>query len=107
MVSNQELVEIQNLIIQDYSPNKIILFGSYAKGTATEKSDLDLLIISDIEKKIPRWKRGLSLRVKLSQYKIPRDLLFYSTDEVSHWIGVNNSFIDKVLKEGKILYEQI
>ncbi|MCB1177444.1 MAG: nucleotidyltransferase domain-containing protein [Leptospiraceae bacterium] len=106
MISKDQINEISEIIIKEYNPQKIVLFGSYAKGTAGKNSDLDLLIIADKEKEKPRWKRGLKLRLLLSKYTIPRDLLFYSSEEIAKWLNTPMSFVHTVLKEGKILYEQ-
>jgi uncharacterized protein len=106
MIAKEQIQEIREIIIREYNPKKIILFGSYAKGTANENSDLDLLIIADGEKDKPRWKRGLQVRLLLSKFSIPRDLLFYTSEEISRWVNTPMSFIHTILKEGKVLYEQ-
>lgn len=106
MISQNQIQEIQELIIKEYQPKKIILFGSYARGTAKENSDLDLLIVADTEKEKPRWKRGLKLRTLLSKYSFSRDLLFYTNEEIVSWINIPMSFVHTIYKEGKILYEQ-
>jgi len=106
MISQDQIQEIQELIIKEYQPEKIILFGSYARGTAKESSDLDLLIVADTEKEKPRWKRGLKIRILLSEYSFSRDLLFYTKEEIFYWINTPMSFVHTIYKEGKILYEQ-
>ena len=47
---NEELIkEIKNRIVSEVHPEKIILFGSYAYGTPTKDSDVDLLVIMPSE----------------------------------------------------------
>ena len=58
------------------------------------------------EKNIPRYKRGLDVRIKLAKVPVPKDILFYSTDEVAKWRGVKHTFVETVLNEGEVLYEQ-
>ena len=96
--------EITNIIISIASPDQIILFGSYAIGNNTEKSDLDLLIL----------KKGLKNNLKLidsiymalyeNKIKIPVDLLaidFNRYNELNDKIG----YIYKTIKEhGKVIY---
>ena len=106
MITNEEIKEIANIIYHDYEPDKIILFGSYAIGNATESSDLDILVISDKEKEKPRWKRGLSLLYKLRKYHFSKDLLFYSKEEIENWKEVDSAFITKITKSGIVLYER-
>ena len=82
----------------------IRVFGSFARGDADENSDLDLMIISDKEKNLPRYKRGLKLRIKLAEYCFKKDILFYTYDEIEKWEKVPNSFVNNVINEGVILY---
>ena len=56
MGSTEAIKIIVDKIISEYKPKKIILFGSYAYGTPTEDSDIDLLIVKDTdERPIDRW----------------------------------------------------
>ena len=75
MISSEEISNISEIIVNNYKPDKVILFGSYAQGTAEENSDLDLMIISDREKSLPRYKRGLKLRIQLSKYPFIKRIL--------------------------------
>ena len=45
MITENQIEEIKNIIVDVVQPQKVYLFGSYAKGNATETSDIDLLII--------------------------------------------------------------
>ena len=47
MVIQEQIDEIKRRIVENFKPEKIILFGSYADGNPKEDSDLDLLIIKD------------------------------------------------------------
>ncbi len=104
MISSEEIASVSKTIVNTYRPEKVILFGSYARETANESSDLDLLIISDREKELPRYKRGLKLRIKLAEYRFTKDILFYTYDEIVKWEKVPNSFVNNVIKEGIVLY---
>jgi predicted nucleotidyltransferase len=102
MVTKQQIDEIVKRIADNYHPEKIILFGSYAYGTPTEDSDLDLLIIKDTE--LPRRKRGREVRKHLRGMKIAIDLLVYTKQEVEEWRDVNTAFITTVMGKGKVLH---
>jgi uncharacterized protein len=104
MIDNDILDKMIETIKNNYQTDKIILFGSYARNEQKEESDVDILVISDSEKNLPRYKRGLKLRVLLSNYQIPKDILFYTKEEVEEWKNTPNSFIYNVLEEGKVLY---
>jgi len=102
MVTKQQIDEIVKRIADNYHPEKIVLFGSYAYGTPTEDSDLDLLIIKDTE--LPRRMRGREVRKHLRGMKIAVDLLVYTNQEVEEWRDVNTAFITTVMGKGKVLH---
>ncbi len=101
-----QIKQITRIIIDDYKPDKVILFGSRARGDLNPDSDIDILVVSDKEKKLPRYKRGLQVRVKLSGILIPKDILFYTHDDFSRWQNIKQSFISTVIREGVVLYER-
>ena len=109
MVNNREinkelLDEIVQKILVVTQPEKIILFGSYARGEATEESDLDLLIIQDSN--LPRHKRSTPIRLALMDIFMSKDIVVYTPEEVDEWKSASMSFIATVLREGKTLYEK-
>jgi predicted nucleotidyltransferase len=106
MKDNQTIKLITECIVREYQPDKIILFGSWARGDADEQSDIDLLVISDREERLPRYKRGLDVRLLLSQFQAPKDILFYTHKDVERWQDVPQTFINTVLSEGQVLYER-
>jgi len=106
METSEEISSIRDCIVRLYQPDKIILFGSRARDEADKHSDIDLLVISDREKHLPRYKRGLDVRLQLSEIKTPKDILFYTHEDVDRWKGSPQSFISTVLSEGAVLYER-
>ena len=106
MTFPEEIKTIRDRLVRFYHPDKIILFGSGARGNAGKRSDIDMLVISDREKHLPRQRRGLDMRLRLADIKTPKDILFYTHDDVKRWETVPQSFINRVLREGKVLYER-
>jgi predicted nucleotidyltransferase len=102
MITETQISNVINNIIDFMHPAKIILFGSYARGNARDDSDVDLLIIK--QSPLPRYKRCLGLRRRLRGNKIPLDPICYTPDEIEQWRDVPSSFIHTVLTEGKVLY---
>ena len=102
MVTQEQLNEITRRIVENFKPEKIVLFGSYAQGNSTEDSDLDLLIVKDSN--LPRYKRGREVRKYLRGLKVAIDLVVYTKDEIQKWSNVKTSFITTVMEKGKILY---
>ena len=75
-------------IAEAFSPEKIIIFGSVAKGTATEHSDLDILVVMDTELEFPY--REVEVRKVISNIQIPKDVLVltpseYAEDSENPW----------------------
>jgi uncharacterized protein len=98
------LDKIVSRVVVAYQPEKIILFGSYARGTATEDSDLDLLLIKQTNE--APVNRAREVRLSLREFLFPMDILVYTPDEFEESGGVKYSFISGIKKYGKILYEK-
>ena len=92
------------IIIDLYDPDKIILFGSYAKNAHTLQSDIDLLIIKDTD--IPKIYRGIEVLSALTRYPIKFDLLFYTNKELAEGLMQEYSFIRSIIRSGNILYQK-
>lgn len=97
-----EIRSIMNQIIYNYHPDRIILFGSCAKGQNTANSDIDLLIIKNTDK---RPIERLHEVHKPLDYNIPVDLLVYTPDEVEIYLSDETGFLSQILREGKVLYD--
>ena len=93
-------------IVEAVDPEQVYLFGSRATGEATDESDVDLLIV-EREPFGPERSRRRELshiRQALSSFRVPKDLLLYSADEVEYWKDSPNHVIGECLEEGRLLY---
>jgi uncharacterized protein len=101
------LIEM-NSIVQEVDPERIYLFGSRARGDARADSDIDLLIVESepFRPDHSRWQEIKRVRRVLSSYRIPKDILVYTTNEVAKWQYTVNHIIARALREGKLLYER-
>ena len=99
---SKEIRNITAQIIEKYKPEKIILFGSAARGEPTPDSDVDFLII---KKETPLYGadriRELS---KVIDRNIPVDFLIYRPEEFNKRIKMGDPFLKTIVKEGKVLY---
>jgi predicted nucleotidyltransferase len=95
--------EIIRRIVDAARPEKIIMFGSRARGDARSGSDIDLLVIADSTE--PRHRRSGPLYGALSDILAPMDILVYSPEEVEEWSQVRQAFVTTAMREGKVLYE--
>ncbi len=106
MITQEIINQFSSIIKAKLDPIKIILFGSYAYGNSAINSDLDIMVVLQ-ESNLPRFKRGRSIRLELQRiFDIDIDLLVYTQAEVNEWSNVELSFVNTVLKKGKILYER-
>jgi len=99
----QTLEEMVSRLVERFHPQRVILFGSRARGEAHEGSDYDLLIIAPSSE--PRWRRTVPVYRLLAGLGVPKDIVWWTPEEVAAWYGVKSHLIHTVLKEGKVLYE--
>ncbi|MDR1218828.1 MAG: nucleotidyltransferase domain-containing protein [Treponema sp.] len=96
--------KIVSMIVSLASPDQIILFGSYARGDNTEKSDIDLLIIKKNLKNGREINNILYRAFFENKISVPIDLI---SVDYNKYIELNNvvGYIYKTIKkEGKVLY---
>ena len=99
--------EIKDTISKNFDPEKIILFGSYAYGRPSEKSDIDLLIIKELpENKIRenRFYIRALLRNIILNYKKDIDILLYRKKDIEKRINLGDLFIKDIYENGNIIY---
>lgn len=95
-----EIDLIKDQIVSYYAPLKIILFGSQAKGTAGEKSDIDLCIVKNTNNK-RNLLTDMYLNIESSK---PFDLLLYTESEWNECINDTTSFAHLINKKGIVIY---
>lgn len=104
MSATKELPEITRRIIETANPDKVILFGSHARGDASPNSDLDLLVI------VPgiNHLRQESIRVRraLRGLLIPVDIVMATPEQIARLGNTAGLVYRDALAEGKVLYER-
>lgn len=96
------LAEAVRCILTAGQPQRIVLFGSHARGDARPESDVDLLIVEDST--LPRYKRAVPYLRALTGVLAEKDVVVWTPQEVREWEQVPNAFITTVLREGRTLY---
>jgi len=98
------LEEVVRRLVNAVNPDRIYLFGSRARGDHAPDSDVDLLIVRDSTE--PRHRRAIPAYRALRGMAVPKDLLWFTPQEVAEWRGVTNHVLHQALREGRLLYEK-
>ncbi len=102
---NQDVVaDIVRRIVESAQPEKIILFGSRARGDARPDSDFDVLVIKESDE--PRYRRSVPLYLALADLPVEVEVMVYTPQEVEEWSQVPQAFITTAVREGTTIYER-
>jgi len=89
--------------LKTYDPEKVILFGSLARGDADRYSDIDLVVIKRTDK---RFVERLVEAARYLDLPVSVDLFVYTPEEFEVMAENANPFIERVRSEGRIIYEK-
>ena len=103
IVDEATIADAVSLLRQAAHPDKIIMFGSYARNQADPSSDLDLLVVeenvSDTAAEMVRLMRVLS------PLRIPADVLVVSREDFAKWSDTPGHVLFEAATQGKVLYD--
>jgi predicted nucleotidyltransferase len=103
MTTPAEIQSLADEIARQFSPEKIILFGSHAYGTPNENSDVDLLIVMEFE------GRGRDFRSRIHRalgYRVPLDIVVRSPADAERRYNEYDPLIRSAIDKGRVLYER-
>ena len=104
MNAQAELDEIVGVIARKFSPEKIILFGSRARGDAQPDSDIDLLVLfQEIENP---HEKAAEMYVAIGCCGVSKDILVSTTARFERYKNVVNAVYWPAAREGRVLYER-
>src|ERR1044072_8848660 len=95
------LSEAVDRIVQKFHPIRIILFGSWARGSAREDSDLDLLIV--LPKVEHKRKAAIEVLRALNGLPIAKDVIVTTPKEIKERGQVTGNLLREALVEGKTI----
>ena len=98
-----DVARFVSAIVQRFAPERIILFGSYADGTVTPDSDVDLLVVMEFE------GRPVDMAVRIGAEcddRFPMDLIVRRPAEVQRRIAMGDPFFKQILRDGLVLHER-
>jgi len=99
----EEIYEIVQQIVEQFHPQSVILFGSYAYGEPGPESDVDLLVVMDTPLKEVDQAVEICRHVRCS---FPIDLIVYKPDNFLKRIKMGDFMLIDIVNKGKILYER-
>jgi predicted nucleotidyltransferase len=100
-----------NLAFQHLNVSKVILFGSYAKGTQSEDSDIDLLVVTDDNFVFESFAQKMEIKLKIASALNPLrkyadiDLIVHTRPMYEKFIKLNSGFKKEILSSGYVIYE--
>lgn len=101
-IPQKAIDQVVEQIVEKFKPQKIILFGSYARGNPRPESDVDLLVV--METSLKESKQSLEIRRHLDVL-FGLDLIVHTPKRLKERVDMGDWFLRDVLKEGKVLYE--
>ena len=104
MVAMSKIEEFGRRIGRQCAAERVILFGSYAEGSATEDSDIDLLVVA--ETSLPANERYGAIRRLLADVPAAFDIIVKTPDEYNRWRSVVNHVVYFADKYGRVIYER-
>lgn len=106
--SDQIVRNVVDATVAAVGPERIILFGSRARGDARPDSDLDLLVVAGDSFSAQRTRQSELRKIRRALWgiRIPVDILLYSNDEIREWADSPNDVIARSLREGLSVYKR-
>jgi len=104
VVSTDVLNEATRRLVEKFHPDRIILFGSQARGTANKHSDVDLLVIGYFEGE--RLLLMTDMDRALWGLGFPRDIIVLTPDEYERDKKIPGTIARPASREGRTLYER-
>lgn len=102
MIAQESIQTVVNQIAQQFRPDKVILFGSYAYGQPNEDSDVDLLVVMPADKR--DRKKATEIRQSL-RTGFAMDLLVYDPQYLHDRSQQCDWFVREIVEKGRVLYD--
>lgn len=105
MITERVVQSMTERIVNAFSPERVIVFGSWARNEVTKDSDIDFLVITPYTGS----KRDIqaAMRRELKGYGVPKDVIVASKEEIAQKKDLLGNIYKAALQEGKVVYERI
>lgn len=94
---------IVDRIVEQFSPEMIVIFGSVARHAAKKGSDVDILVVMDTDGS--PLKRGVPIKMCLHDIRIDKDIIVVTPEEFEQEKDDEYSFVNEIVRTGYVAYE--
>ena len=104
MTTETIISDMVDRIVSRFDPARVLLFGSRSRGSASEWSDVDLLVVmGDVSDK---RQVAIEIRRSLGDLPVSKDIVVTTPDEIERRGHVVGTVLHAAIREGKVLYER-
>ena len=104
MTTETNIADMVDRIVSRFDPSRVLLFGSHARGSASEWSDVDLLVVMpDVTDK---RQAAIEIRRSLGYLPVSKDIVVTTPDDIVRRGHVVGTVLHAAIREGKVLYER-
>ena len=104
MIHDQWLDRIRERIVAGFDPERIIVFGSYARGNVRTGSDIDLLVV--LPHVNDKREVAIAIRRSIADVPIPKDIIVTTPEEIERRGDCVGTVLRPALREGQVMYER-
>jgi predicted nucleotidyltransferase len=101
----EAIPELVTVIVRDFRPLQVILFGSRARGDHRPSSDVDLLVV--LSEATDKRALAASIRDALANVPVSKDIIVTTPREIEEEKDLAGGILHHALRDGKVLYEPI
>jgi len=98
----KEIQEMVRRIVTRFHPERIILFGSHARGDAGPDSDVDLLVVMPVEGS--RREKAVEIGVALHDIRLPKDIIVTTPESFETRKEIAGTIERPAARQGRVLY---
>jgi len=98
----RQIKQMVRRIVRQFHPERVILFGSHARGNAGPDSDVDLLVVMPVEGS--RREKAVEIGVALHDIRVPKDIIVTTPEDFDWRKDIVGTVERPATQEGKVLY---
>ena len=104
MTTETKIADMVDRIVSGFDPSQVLLFGSHARGAASEWSDVDLLVVMSDE--TDKRRAAIEIRRSLGDLLVSKDIVVTTPDDIARRGHVVGTVLHAAIRDGKVLYER-